>query len=129
MTHLNLRPDEVEDIYFTGALTDPAKTEFFVEYKDDKGKWRRYSPDFAIRKELKRGAKRGSGKVLIVEIKAERERAHPIDGERGRKALALRKWERLNPDRLKYEMIFTSTATVTADQMREVRQFVEEAGA
>ena len=37
VTHLNLRPDEVEDIYFTGALTDPAKTEFFVEYKDDKG--------------------------------------------------------------------------------------------
>jgi hypothetical protein len=107
-------------------LTDPAKTEFFVEYKDDKGKWRRYSPDFVIRKKPKRGAKRGSGKVLIVEIKAERERAHLIDGEHGRKALALRKWERLNPGRLKYQMIFTSTATVTADQIREVRQFVEE---
>jgi hypothetical protein len=129
LTHLNLRPDQVEDIYFTGALTDPAKTEFFVEYKDDKGKWRRYSPDFVVRKKPRRGAKRGSGRVLIVEIKAERERAHPIDGEYGCKALELRKWERLNPDRLKYEMIFTSTGTVTADQMREVREFVEEAGA
>ena len=35
--------------------------------------------------------------------------------------------ERLNIDRLKYEMIFTSTATITVDQMREVRRFVEEA--
>jgi type III restriction enzyme len=41
--------DSVEGIYFTGALTDPNKTEFFVEYKDDKGKWRRYTPDFVIR--------------------------------------------------------------------------------
>ncbi len=129
LTHLNLTPDEVEDIYFTGALTDPGKTDFFVEYRDDKGKWRRYSPDFVIRKKPRRGARRGSGKVLIVEIKAERERAHPVDGERGRKALALRKWEDLNPDRLKYQMIFTSAATVTADQIGNVRRFVEEPNA
>ena len=47
---LNVRPEEVEDLYFTGALTDPAKTDFFVEYKDDKGKWRRYTPDFVLRR-------------------------------------------------------------------------------
>jgi len=35
---LNQRPEDVEDIYFTGALTDPGKTDFYVEYKDDKGK-------------------------------------------------------------------------------------------
>ena len=40
--------------------------------------------------------------------------------------MALRKWENLNPDRLKYQMIFTSTAVVTADQMRETRKFLEE---
>ncbi len=43
-----------------------------------------------------------------------------------RKALALWKWERLNPDPFKYEMIVASTATVTAEQLREVREFVEE---
>lgn len=128
LAHLNLAAEEVEDIYFTGALTDPNKTDFFVEYKDDKGKWRRYTPDFIIRRKPRRGGKPGSGKVLIVEIKAERERAHPVDGESGRKAMALRKWEHLNPDRLKYRMIFTSTDTVTADQLQEAREFIEERG-
>ena len=43
--------------------------------------------------------------------------------------MALRKWEDLNPDRLKYQVIFTATDTVTADQMREARKFAEEADA
>jgi len=115
---LNQKPEEVEDIYFTGALTDPAKTDFYVEYKDDKGKWRRYTPDFVIR--------RKDGKTLIVEIKREHDREHPLDGERGRKALALRKWEDLNPDRLRYEMIFTSTDTIAFGQISPVRRFVAE---
>lgn len=50
LRELNQKPEDLEDIYFTGALTDPAKTDFFVEYKDDKGKWRRYTPDFVIRR-------------------------------------------------------------------------------
>ncbi len=69
LAHLNLQPDDVQDIYFTGALTDPGKTDFFVEYKDEKGKWRRYTPDFIIRKKASRGRKRGTGRVFIVEIK------------------------------------------------------------
>ncbi|MDH4164426.1 MAG: hypothetical protein OEW15_17320 [Nitrospirota bacterium] len=82
LAQLNVNPDEVEDIYFTGALTDPAKTDFFIEYKDDKGKWRRYTPDFVIRKKPKKGGKRGSGKVYTMEIKSERERSHPVDARR-----------------------------------------------
>lgn len=116
----------IEGVYFTGALTDPAKTDFFIEYKDDKGKWRRYTPDFIIRKKPKRGGRPGTGKVFIVEVKREYDRAHPIDGENGKKAMALRRWERLNPNRLKYQMIFTATDTVPADEMGVVRQFVEE---
>ncbi len=126
LQHLNVHPGEIEDFYFTGALTDPAKTDFFVEYKDENGKYRRYSPDFVIRKKPRKGGRPGSGKVLIVEIKREHDRAHPVDGEKGLKAMALRKWEKLNPDRLKYQMIFTSTAIVTPDQMRETREFLEE---
>ena len=126
LTQLNMKPDDLEDIYFTGALTDPSKTDFFIEYKDDKGKWRRYTPDFVIRKKPAKGCKAGSGKVFIVEIKREHDRAHPIDGEYGRKAMALRTWEELNPDRLKYQMIFTGTDTVSADQVQEVRKAVEE---
>jgi type III restriction enzyme len=117
IAHLNLHPDEIEDIYFTGALTDPAKTDFFVEYKDEKGKWRRYTPDFVIRKK--------DGKSIIVEIKAENERGDPVNGERGKKAIALRRWEDLNPERLKYEMVFTPGDVVSPDQIQAVRWFTE----
>lgn len=55
---------------------------------------------------------------MIVEIKKEFDRAHPTDGENGRKALAIRRWEELDPDRLRYEMLFTSGDTVTVDQTR-----------
>jgi len=124
LAELNVRPDEVEDIYFTGALTDPAKTDFFVEYKDDKGKWRKYTPDFVIRKKPPKGRPRGSGKVLIVEIKDARFENDAIDGRFGRKAMALRAWEKLNPDRLKYEMVFTAAETVSTDQMAKAREFI-----
>jgi len=117
LRELNQKPEDVEDIYFTGALTDPAKTDFYVEYKDDKGKWRRYTPDFVIR--------RKDGKTLIVEIKREHDREHPLDGENGRKAMELRKWEDLNPERLRYEMIFTDTDTVPHDRMDTARAFVQ----
>ncbi|MGD9519191.1 MAG: DEAD/DEAH box helicase family protein [Armatimonadota bacterium] len=128
---LNQKPEDVEDIYFTGALTDPAKTDFYVEYKDDKGKWRRYTPDFVIR--------RKDGKTLIVEIKdarfeaatnedlARAERGEPVLTVEGRKALALRKWEALNPERLRYEMIFTPGDTVPYDGMKVARDFVRGA--
>lgn len=68
----------------------------------------------------------GRQRVYIVEIKREHDRAHPVDGDGGRKALKLREWERLNPDRLRYEMIFASSDIVTPDQMRNVMQFSEE---
>lgn len=85
-----------------------------------------FTPDFVIRKKPPPGGRRGTGKVLIVEVKSHRERAHPVDGEGGLKAMALRKWENLNPDRVKYGMIFTTSDIVTADQMRGVRGFVQE---
>ena len=128
LRELNLRHDQVEDIYFTGALTDPSKTDFFVEYKDEKGKWRRYTPDFVIRRKPDTGKPAGTGKAYIVEIKKSHDRAHPVDGEAGRTAMAIRKWEDLNPDRLKYEMIFTDGTTVAANQLTAVRDFVRGGG-
>ena len=41
--------------------------------------------------------------------------------------MALRRWENLNPDRLRYQMILTATDTVTADQTQEAMRFAEEA--
>jgi len=110
---LNVKPEEVEDLYFTGALTSPAKTDFAIEYKDSDGKWRSYTPDFILR--------RKDGRCLIIEIKSEQHEAgiledlkrddanqKPITHE-GTKAVALKRWSGLNPDRLKYELVFAGT--------------------
>jgi type III restriction enzyme len=124
--YLNIQPKEVEDIFFTGAITDPAKTDFFVEYKDDKGKTRRYTPDFVIRKKPGKGRKSGTGKVYLIEIKAENERTDAVNGENGKKAMAIRKWQNLNPERLRYEMIFTPADVIAADDLKSVKSFIED---
>ncbi|MGI0015293.1 MAG: DEAD/DEAH box helicase family protein, partial [Nitrososphaera sp.] len=133
LTHLHIHPEEVEDIYFTGALTDPKKTDFYVEYKGDDNKWHRYTPDFIIR--------RKDGKCLIVEIKDARfETATRQDLTRdeqgkvaitveGRKAVALKKWERLNPDRLKYQILFANNDLIGYDEIREAYEFVKRKNA
>ncbi len=129
LRHINTRPDEVEDIYFTGALTDPKKTDFFVEYKGEDGNWHPYTPDFVIR--------RKDGRCLIVEVKSAQFKAtvqndldrdtvdeEPISPER-RKAIALRRWTNLNPDRLKYHLAFVREDTVPYDTLRPAIDFVE----
>jgi len=126
LEYLKVQPKEVEDIFFTGAITDPAKTDFFVEYKDNDGKIRRYTPDFIIRKKPGKGRKKGTGKVYLIEIKSENERGHNINGENGRKALAVRKWQNLNPEKLRYEMIFTPADIIAADDLQNVKYFIEE---
>ena len=118
LIELHIQPNEVEDIYYTGALTGQSKTDFFVWYKDDKGKWRRYTPDFLIRKKPAKGRPRGSGRVLIVEVKDARFEDDGTDGWNGPKAMALKAWEKLNPKKLKYEMIFCANKTVSADQLQ-----------
>jgi len=113
---LNLHPSEVEDIYFTGAITTPDKTDFYVEYWGEDDRWHRYTPDFVIRKK--------NGKCYIVEIKDEGRRADPVEGEDGRKAMATRKWVGLNPERLKYEMVFAKEEMLSYDQTQKAREFV-----
>ena len=134
LEQLQIPAAEVDDVYFTGALTDPAKTDFFIEYKDDKGKWRRYTPDFIIRMKPARGGRPETGKVVIVEVKntqfqaiveQELKEGRAVTKE-GRKALAVKRWEGLNPDRLKYQIVFTGSDTVGADQVREVLSLGEE---
>ncbi|HEY4723777.1 MAG TPA: restriction endonuclease subunit R, partial [Anaerolineae bacterium] len=116
LAHINVQPAQVEDIYFTGALTSAGKTDFYVEYLGTDERWHAYTPDFIIR--------RKDGKCYIVEIKSDRQRDDLIDGERGRKAVAMQKWSGLNPDRLKYEMIFTATDTLAHNQTQPARNFV-----
>ena len=113
---LKQKPDDVEDIYFTGALTDTKKTDFFIEYRGVDGRMHNYTPDFVVR--------RKDGKCLIVEIKSERERGNEIDGENGKKAIETRKWVDLNPDKLKYQMIFVKQENVNHEDFEEARKFI-----
>jgi hypothetical protein len=125
---LKLHPNEVEDLYFTGALTKPAQTDFYVRYRGEDGEWHAYTPDFLIR--------RKDGRCLIVEIKdapfetiveqdLEREsRGDALLHVEGRKAAALRRWADLNADRLRYQILFALDETLTYDQTRAARDFV-----
>jgi type III restriction enzyme len=114
---INLEPDQVEDIYFTGGLHDPRKTDFYVEYRGVDDRWHRYSPDFVIR--------RKDGRCYIVEIKMEKMRDDQVDGENGRKAIAVQKWVGLNPDKLRYEMIFTPSDAIAFNQLAPARRFIQ----
>ncbi|MDD8017288.1 MAG: DEAD/DEAH box helicase family protein [Bacteroidota bacterium] len=115
--HLDIEASHVEDIFFTGAINDPKKTDFSVDYKGNDNKWHKYTPDFIV--------KRKDGKCMIVEIKQENKRDDLIDGECGAKALAVQELKSLNPDMLEYQMIFTSTDEISFDKTKEVREFVK----
>ncbi len=90
LTKLGEDKDNIEDIYYTGAINDPEKTDFIFEYKDDKGAWHSYTPDFLIRKK--------DGKSLIVEIKAPKYRIKEAEKE-------MKELEAINPDKIKYELL------------------------
>jgi len=111
---LNEDPDEVQDFYFTGAISDPAKTDFLFEYKGKDDRWHTHTPDFLIR--------RKNGKVLIVEIKSQRFKDDGVEGEKGLKALKLQEVQGLNPDKLKYEILFTNTDEIGFANRNKVRQ-------
>ena len=109
LRELNEDPDDIEDIYFTGAIDDPNKTDFFFEYKDKEGRWHNYTPDFLIRKK--------NGKMLIVEIKGE-----PFKDKQKEKEM--RRVENLNPERLKYEILETSRDELGFNETEKVKKWI-----
>jgi len=117
---LNEDPDNVEDIYFTGGLTDPNKTDFFFEYMGKDGKWHTYTPDFLIRKK--------DGTMIIVEIKMEKLRNDEIDGENGLKAAKVREIQGLNPDKLKYEILSTDKAEIGFENIQKIKNIIYKNG-
>lgn len=110
---LNEDPDDIEDIYFTGAITDPNKTDFIFEYKGKDGRWHNYTPDFLIKKK--------NGKMLIVEIKAETFRDEA-------KEKAIREIEGLNPDKLKYEILITDSDEIGFENINKVKKAIYKEG-
>ena len=112
---LNLHPDDVRDMYFTGAITDPKKTDLGFVYRRD-GRDHRYTPDFVVH---------ASGdRWMLVEIKMISKRHDPVEGQDGLKARAMRELETANPGRIFYRMVFTD-AIAPATDVAAVRDFVE----
>jgi len=103
----------VEDIYFTGAMDDPNKTDFLFEYQDKDGKWHNYAPDFLIRKK--------NGKMLIVEVKAE---DRLLADKTLRKEKAMREIEGLNPKAVKYEIVETERDAIKFTDLEKIKKLV-----
>ena len=112
---LNLARDDVSDIYFTGAITDPKKTDLGFEYAGADGRTHRYTPDFAIHTT--------DDRWLLVEIKMTARRRDAVEGEDGVKAKALRELEERNPGRVAYRIVFADELVSQAD-LAAVREFV-----
>lgn len=104
---------DAEDIYYTGGMDDPNKTEFLFEYKGKDSRYHNYAPDFLI--------KRKNGKMIIVEVKAERFKEE--EKEKG-----MRRIEGLNPDKLKYEIVETKGEQLTFEDLNKVREAIYEYG-
>jgi len=106
---LGENPDDVEDIYFTGAITSKDKTDFIFEYKGSDNKWHNYTPDFLIKKK--------DGKIIIVEIKGD-----PFKVEEVEKAM--REIEGLNPDKVKYEIFETERDTLKFGEFEKLKELI-----
>ena len=130
LTQLQTQAHQIEGVWFTGGITDPAKTDLYAEYLGDDGRWHRYTPDFVLR--------RADGKHLVVEIKrdsyspditgdlARLGRGEAAQTLEGKKAVALKQWEGLNPDKLAYHVMFADT-DLKHDGYAQVRDFIRGA--
>lgn len=117
----------IEGLWFTGGLTDSSKTDLLAEYLGEDGRWHHYTPDFVLR--------RADGKHLVVEIKrdtfspdiaadlARYAKGEAAQTQEGRKAVALKRWETLNPDKLTYHVMFADTLLKDEGKKR-VREFI-----
>lgn len=105
LNKLQVKTKEIEDIYFTGGLTNVQQTDMHFEYKGIDGRYHNYFPDFVIVKK--------DSSFLIVEIKALGEEQDPTVQI---KEKAVRKLEAIPGNRFRYEIIY-------ADSPIPVRKF------
>ena len=102
----NSKAKDIEDIYFTGGLTTPDKTDLHFQYKGQDGKYHQYYPDFLIKKK--------NGEIFIVEIKAEKERE---DFDVKAKEKAVQEIANINENKIKYVVLYTAGETIyTSDK-------------
>ncbi len=115
LRQLNLHRDDVQDVYFTGAITDPSKTDLSFSYQGLDGREHRYTPDFVIH---------ASGdRWMLVEVKMTARRDDPIEGRTGRKAARLQDLAARNPGRIVYRIVFADIQTPAAD-LTATKEFI-----
>jgi len=68
--------------------------------------------------------RRTDGRVMIFEVKGESMREDPVNGEGGRKTMAVREWVDLNPDNLSYEVVFPKNDRPLPDELAPIRAFM-----
>lgn len=115
LRELNLTPADVQDVYFTGAITDPRKTDLSFAYAKGDGSEGRYTPDFVIHA--------AGDRWMLVEVKMTGRRADPVEGPGGSKAAAIKKLAALDPERIVYRMVFADQIVPAAD-VAAVRDFL-----
>ena len=127
LAQLKKESHQIEGLWFTGGLTDSSKTDLLAEYLGEDGRWHHYTPDFVLR--------RADGKHLVVEIKRDTfspdieadllrlSKGEEPQTQEGRKAVALKRWETLNPDKLTYHVMFADTHLKDEGKKR-VREFI-----
>lgn len=127
LDELRLNRRQVEAVYFSGGITDPAKTDLLVRYRNERGGWSDYTPDFVVRVKALEGAGRPVDTAILVEVKREANRNHPVEGEMGTKAEAVRALVDLDPTRLAYEILFAPSDTVPYTELLKVKLLLGDA--
>jgi hypothetical protein len=110
LERLQTNHQEVEDIYFTGALSDTRQTDLHFQYLHPDGTWRNYFPDFVITKT--------NGSFLIVEVKAENKQNEP---EVLAKEKAVQRLENIPENKFHYHILYTDTP-IPQPQISEVTE-------
>ena len=105
-------------MYFIGALTDPEKTDLTFDYFRLDGRPPRYTRGVLIRCR--------DDRWYLAEVKREAARHDPIEGEAGRKAVAVRELVALNQDKLGYEMVFTASDETLVTDLAGAQRFLDE---
>jgi hypothetical protein len=114
LERLQVRTEDVHDIYFTGGITAPSQTDLHFEYKNKNGRYRDYYPDFVI---VKR-----NGSFLIVEIKDENEKD---DEDVSAKQMAVERLAKIPANKFKYEILYTD-APIPSSELKMVIDKLEK---
>ncbi len=110
---LNTKPEEVEAFLFTGGLTDPKKTDFHFEYMGKDKRYHPYFPDFVLVKK--------TGEFYIIEVKDEDKRGDKIVEA---KKKAVERLQKMQPDKFKYQIVYTPTSAVGAEKIKPVADWL-----